>query len=73
MKHFQYKLLKTPKKGGGKGSSSPPVRPPGNWSKGSGAGTFLITHLGDFPPEAGTQAAFQATSSQEPEEDKVFQ
>ena len=73
MKHFQYKLLKTPKKGGGKGNG-PPVRPPGNWSKGSGSGTFLVTHLGDFPPESGTHTAFQAApSSQTPEEDQVFQ
>ena len=62
----------SPKKGSSKGNG-PPTRPPGKWSKGSGA-TFLITHLGDFPPEAQEQTTFQATVvGESQEEDSVFQ
>ena len=76
-KHFQYKLGKSvpSKKGRGKGKGPPtrPLRPPGQFSKGSGS-TFLITHLGDFPPEAQEQTTFQATVfGESQEEDSVFQ
>jgi hypothetical protein len=76
-KHFQYKLMKTvPIKKGSSKSSVPPTRPPGRFSRGPGTGsvgTFLVTHLGDFPPDAGTQTAFQASSSsQDQEEEPVF-
>ena len=76
-KHFQYKLWKSvsSRKGSGKGKGPPtrPSRPPGQFSKGSGS-TFLITHLGDFPPEAQEQTTFQATVfGESQDEDSVFQ
>ena len=71
--HFQYKLMKSVSSKKGSKGSGPPTRPPGQFSKGSGS-TFLITHLGDFPPEAQAQTSFQATAFGEgQDEDSVFQ